>query len=199
MWTTAIVEVEVAPDRCAGLGYTVVGFQIHLLVLDAAPQPLDEDIVPPGALAVHADGDAVFDQHAGECRAGELAALIRVEDLRLAVASDSVLKRFDAERRLHRDRDAPRQHATAEPIEHNGQIDKAPRHRDVGDVHRPHLVWLRDLDAAQQIRIDLVSGFWLGRARTAIERLYPHSLHQRFHVTAADLAPFGRQQASQHP
>src|SRR5271167_2799138 len=108
MRPSVIVEAEVAPDRRARLGSGVVGPEIHLLVLDAAPQPLDEDIVPPGALAVHADGDAVFDQHAGECRAGELAALIRVEDLRLAVASESVLKRFDAERRLHRDRDAPR-------------------------------------------------------------------------------------------
>ena len=45
----------------------------------AAPQPLDEDVVPPGALAVHADGDAVLDQHAGEFRAGELAAIVSAE------------------------------------------------------------------------------------------------------------------------
>src|SRR6267378_8083559 len=31
-----------------------------------------------------------------------------------------------------------------------------------------------------------------------IERFYPHPLHQRLHVTAADLAPLGSQQASQH-
>src|SRR5450631_4735971 len=122
MRSSAIVEVEVTPDRCARLGRGVVSSEIHLLVLDATPQPLDEDVVPPGALAVHADSDPIFDQHAGECRAGELAALIRVEDFRLAVASKSVLKRLDAECRFHRDRYAPRQHATAEPIEHNGQI-----------------------------------------------------------------------------
>jgi hypothetical protein len=91
-------------DRSAGLADAVVAPQIHLLVFDAAPQPLDEDVVAPGALAVHADRDPVFDQHASECRAGELAALISVEDFRLAVASESVLKRLDAERRLHRDR-----------------------------------------------------------------------------------------------
>jgi hypothetical protein len=87
MRPAAIVKVEVTSDRCAGLGRGVVGFEIDLLVFDAAPQPRDEDVVPPGALAVHADGDPIFDQHASECRAGELAALIRVEDLRLAVAS----------------------------------------------------------------------------------------------------------------
>src|SRR2546430_895515 len=179
------------PTRC-------LGSEIHLLVLDAAPQPLDENIVSPGALAVHADGDRVSDQYVSECRAGELTALIRVEDLRLAVARESVLQRLDAERRLHRDRDTPRQHATAEPIEHDGQVDETARHRDVGDVHRPYLVWPCDLDAAQQIRIDLVPRRGLRRTRTAIERLYPHPLHQRLHVTTADLAPLGSQQASQH-
>jgi len=35
--------------------------------------------------AVHADGDVVPDQHAGERQAGELAPLVGVEDLRFAV------------------------------------------------------------------------------------------------------------------
>jgi hypothetical protein len=103
----AIVEVEAAANRCARLRHTAVGSEIHLLVLDAASQPLDKNIVSPGALAVHADGDRVSDQDVSECRAGELTALIRVEDPRLAVARESVLQRLDAERRLHRDRDTP--------------------------------------------------------------------------------------------
>ena len=82
--------------------------------------------------------------------------------------------------------------------EHHCQIDAAARHRNVRDVHRPDLVRTRDLEPAQQVRVDLVAGFWLARARTAIERFYPHLLHQRFHMTAADLAPFGSQQALQH-
>jgi hypothetical protein len=53
---------------------------------------------------VHADRDPVVDQPASECLAGELATLINVEDFRLAVASESVFKRFDTERRLHGDR-----------------------------------------------------------------------------------------------
>src|SRR5246127_5896661 len=120
MWTAAIVGVEVSADRVTRVTDAVVGPQIYFLVFDAAPQPLDEDIVPPGALAVHADGDGVFDQHAREGRAGELAALVRVEDIRFAKASESVLKGLDAERRLHRDRYAPRQHTTAEQTEHTG-------------------------------------------------------------------------------
>jgi hypothetical protein len=33
----------------------------------------------------------------------------------------------------------------------------------------------------------------------AIERFYPHPPHQRFDMPAADLAPLGSQQPSQHP
>jgi hypothetical protein len=104
-----------------------------------------------------------------------------------------VLHRLDTECRFHCDRQPPRQNSAARPIEHDGQIDEAARHRG------PHLVWPCDLDGAQQIRIDLVSRLRLRRARTAIESLYPHPPHQRLHVTTADLAPLGSQHASQHP
>src|ERR1035441_5066172 len=57
----------------------------------------------------------------------------------------------------------------------------------------------RDLHPAQQIWVDLVAGLGLRRPRTAIERLYPHPLHQRLQVSAADLAPLGSQQPLQHP
>ena len=76
------------------------------------------------------------------------------------------------------------------------RYDEAARHRDVGNVHRPNLVRPRDRQPAQQIWVDFVARLGFGRARTAIERLYPHPLHQRLHVTAADLAPLGHQQAA---
>ena len=199
MWSPVVVEVQVVAERGAGVADAVVGSQIHLLIFDAAPQPLDEHVVSPGAFAVHADCNAVAGEHAGEGRARELRALVGIEDVRLAVTSQRILQRFHAERCLHRDRQPPRQHAAAEPVEHHGQIDEAARHRDVGDVHRPHLVRSRDRHPTQQIRVDFVAGLGLGRARTAIKRLNRHPLHQRLHVTTSDLAPLGHQQAAQHP
>src|SRR5674476_640463 len=77
-------------------------------------------------------------------------------------------------------------------------IAQTPLHGDIGDVHRPDLVRSRNRHAAQQIRIDLVTWLRLGGARTTIERLYPHPPHERFDMPAADLAPLGSQQASQH-
>jgi hypothetical protein len=45
MRTAVIVEVEIAANRTAGVGHAVVSSEIQLLVFDAAPQSLDEDVV----------------------------------------------------------------------------------------------------------------------------------------------------------
>src|SRR4030081_3195257 len=97
MRSSPVVKVEIPTNRASCLADGFVGSQIDLLVFDAAPQPLDEHVVPPGAFAVHADGDAVAGEQAGEGRAGELRALVRVEDLRLAVTGQGILQGLDAE------------------------------------------------------------------------------------------------------
>src|SRR6266702_708690 len=89
MRSSGIVETEITADGGAGVADRLVSSEIDLLVFDRAPQPFDKEVVAPGALAVHADGDGVLDQHAGEGRAGELAALIGVEDIRRAVLGPS--------------------------------------------------------------------------------------------------------------
>src|ERR1700704_5900135 len=97
MWPSTIVKLEVSSDRSPGLGHRAIGSEIHFLVFDRPPKPLDKDIVAPRTFAVHADGDAVFEQHAGKLGAGELAALIGVENFRLAMFRQGFLQRLDAE------------------------------------------------------------------------------------------------------
>src|SRR6201997_2594935 len=198
MWTLAIVEVEIASNGAAGFTDALVSSQIHLLVFDASPQTLNEHVVSPSPLAIHIDRYSPVGKDTGERRAGELAALICVEDVRLAVTSQCIFKCRNAERGFHSDRQPPRQHAATETIEHDGEVDKATRHRNIRDVHRPDLVRPRDLKAPQQIRVDLVAKPRRGGARTAIERFYPHAPHQRSYMPTADLAPLGSQQTSQH-
>src|SRR5674476_1411024 len=178
MRSAAIVEIEISTDRVARLADALVGPQIHLLVFDAAPQSLDEHVIPPSPFAVHADGDGVAGEHAGECRAGELRALVGVEYLRLAVTSQGILQGLDAEGSFHRDRQPPRQNPAGRPIEHDSEVNETALHGDIGAVHRPDLVRSRNRPAAQQIRIDLVTWLRLGGARTPIERLYPHAPHE---------------------
>ena len=50
-----------------------IAFQIHPLMLDAAPERLDEDVVERSPLSIHADDNAFMTfQHVGEGFAGEL-------------------------------------------------------------------------------------------------------------------------------
>ena len=76
MRAEAIVAIEIPPDRGPRLRHALIRVQIDLLVLHRPPEPLDEHVIPPGAFAVHADGDAVRRQNAGEGSTGELRALI---------------------------------------------------------------------------------------------------------------------------
>ncbi len=160
MRAPAIVEIQIPAKPGPGFGDAGIGVQIHLLILHRAPEPCDEDVVALGCLAVHADGNLVFQQQPGEVTAGELAALVGIENLRLAVPGECFLNRLDAEFHLQRDRQFPGQHPPAESVHHRRQIHKAARHRDVGDVHRPHLVRPVDHLAAQQVWANPVA--WSG-------------------------------------
>ena len=81
MQPLVVVELEVGGDTLPRLGHVLVGFEVDLLVLETAPEPFDEDVIGKAAAAVHADGNPMGAQHAGEVVVGELAALVGVEDL----------------------------------------------------------------------------------------------------------------------
>ena len=133
MWAAGIVEADVASDRGAGLGHAGIGPQVDFFVFDGPPQTLDEDVVAPRSFSVHADLDFSACQNFDEVGGRELAALIGVEDVGLAVARQCILNSFNAEVGLQRDRDPPGQHAAGEPVQHGGEIDDAARHRDEED------------------------------------------------------------------
>ena len=97
MRTPAVVELDVTPDAGLRFADAVVGVQIHFLVLDAAPEPFDEDIVAPAPLPVHTLQDTVGGQQRDKPAVGKLAALVSVENLRPTVPRDGLLYRLDAE------------------------------------------------------------------------------------------------------
>jgi len=100
MRPTLVVKSEVPLQTLAGLGHRVVGVQIHFLILDALPQPLDKDVVAPGAFAVHADLDAVLLHQVDKLGAGELAALVRIQDFWDTIVPNRGLDGLQAE--IHR-------------------------------------------------------------------------------------------------
>ena len=66
MRAAAIVKIEIAPERGACIRHAIVGMQINLFVFDRPPQTFDEHVVPPRALAIHADPDLVRCQNVCE-------------------------------------------------------------------------------------------------------------------------------------
>src|SRR5665213_4342207 len=71
--------------------------QIDPFVLHGPPQALDENIIVAATAPVHADRDAVIPQHRRELLAGELRALVGIEDAGLAAPGEGFPERLDAE------------------------------------------------------------------------------------------------------
>ena len=97
MRTSGVEEGDVASDAGSSLGDGFIGMQVDLLVLHRSPQPLNEDVVAPGAAAIHADADLMTLENADEVGGRELRALVGVEDLRLSEALQRLLECLDAE------------------------------------------------------------------------------------------------------
>ena len=85
MRSAGVIELEVAADLASCLCDRLVGVQVDVLVFKRTPEALNEDIVAPAALTIHADVDPFFFEPPGKGLAGELRTLIGVEDIRLAV------------------------------------------------------------------------------------------------------------------
>lgn len=79
-----IVEREVPAQGITGIS-NAVGPEVDLLVLHAAPEAFDKDIIDPAPLAVHADSNVVLLEHTGKILARELTALVGIENLWCAV------------------------------------------------------------------------------------------------------------------
>src|SRR5215813_11008517 len=99
MRTAQIIPVEELGE--AALLFDAVGgwAQIDPFVLHGPPQALDKDVVVAAPASVHADLDRVIPQHLGKLVAGELRALISIEDARLAKPGEGVAQRLDTEPR----------------------------------------------------------------------------------------------------
>ena len=166
-----VVEVDEPANVHPGIARRLVGLEVDLLVFDRSPESLDEHVVAPATFAVHADGDLVGFEYVDELRAGELAALIGIDDLGLAVAGDRLLQCLDAEVGVHCVGEPPGQDLSAEPVHHGYQKQESATHRQVGDIEGPDLIGSIDFQAAQQVRIDLVSRMTLGSVGLSVDRL----------------------------
>jgi len=86
MWPLGIVKIDPIADDLFGLEPIRQLVQIDRLVFERALQPLDEDVVHAAAPAIHGDRNLRRLEQTGEVKAGELAALVGVEDLRFSIS-----------------------------------------------------------------------------------------------------------------
>ena len=80
------------------------------------------------------------------------------------------------------------------PVDDSGQVQKAPFHRQIRDVHRPNLVDSVNSLVSKQVRIYLVSKIAPTGVGFAVDRFDAHLLHQASHPCTAHC----RTLASQH-
>src|SRR5438477_4831054 len=95
MRTPQIIPVEELGK--AALLFDAVGrwTQVDPFVLHGPPQALDKDVVVAAPASIHADLDPAIPQHRGELVAGELRALIGIEDAGLAEPGERLAQRLD--------------------------------------------------------------------------------------------------------
>src|SRR3984893_10924893 len=90
-----IIEPKPGPDTLTGFGHGTIRFDVHLFIFQAAPQPLDEDVVEKSPFAVHADPHTLARKLVQERGTGKLHALIGVEYFRTAMPVHRLAQRVD--------------------------------------------------------------------------------------------------------
>src|SRR5215475_4917997 len=93
----SVVELEIFLESVQCHFDVRVIVQIYLLVLDSAPESFDKDIVQSATSPIHADLNGTTGEALGELDAGELSALVGIEDLGLGTACQCPFQSRNAE------------------------------------------------------------------------------------------------------
>lgn len=132
-----------------GVSHKIVGIEIDFLIFHAAPQSFNKYIIPPGALAIHADADVIVLEHIDKRTTGILAALIRVEYLRFTLAVYRFLQGIDTKASIQAVREPPAQYFSAILVHDHREINKTSFQRQKRDITGPDLIGLINAQVSQ--------------------------------------------------
>ena len=107
----------------------------------------------------------------GKREAGELAALVGIEDPRPAVALQGFSQGFDAEAGIQGVGQPPGEHSAGGPVHDGYQVQEAALDGDVGDVSGPDPIGPVDGESLEKIGINPVFGMWSGGSRRLVDGL----------------------------
>jgi len=111
-----------------------------MLVFDAAPQTRNEDVVDYPSLTVYTDTDAILLDDSDLHVAGDLAVLIAVQVLRLAMDQYGFGDDPNDPLRRYAIAQPPSDHESGMDIDDGAEVHEPLAHRDVGDVDRQNRV-----------------------------------------------------------
>jgi hypothetical protein len=172
-----VVKFEILIQCASDFSDRTVVVEIYFLIFDRSPQALDKDVVKDAAPAVHADGDPTSFQPVRELGAGELAALICVEDLRLGT-TQGLIKCHDAEIFLQADGQFPREHIAGKPVHYRDQVNEAADHPDIRDISAPDAITAIDYMVTEKVWVDPMLFAPLAQSRLRMNRFKSHEPHE---------------------
>jgi len=156
-------------------------------LLDGSPQPFHEDVIKASASSVHTDLHVVSFQDACELRAGEMAALVGIEYLRLVfVLFKNFFQTLKNKINIQSAAQFPIQNVAGEPVNDSDEIGKTFFQSNVSDVGTPYLVGFYNIQIAQEIRIRLMILVCITQILLRINGLNAHYPHKFPDMTPSD-------------
>ena len=153
MFPACVIQVEPVGQILEKSDPGFIGSQVDPFVLQGTSEPLNEDIVPEAASAVHADPHLPLLQHSGERLAGELPTLVAIEYPRSAISAQRFLEGIHTKSAVKCVGQAPAKYFSAGPVHDGNQVHEPSGHRNVGDIRCPYLVGLVYTQPPEQIRL----------------------------------------------
>ena len=150
----AVIKIHPIPNDPFGREAVGQFVEINRLEFQRPPQPLDEDVVHAATATIHGDAHAGVLEDGGEAEAGELAALVRVEDFRVAVVGQRLVQGANTEPGVHSVRQPSRRDMARGPVHDGDQVPEATLNRDVGDIGAADLIGPVNLNPLEQIRVN---------------------------------------------
>ena len=190
-----VVEPKVGVQLPHRFPHRRIFLQVYFFILYASPQPLHENVVVRPAFSIPTDADFRVSESSRESIARKLYSLIAVEYLRLR-DEERPIQGAQTELRLQTRGYLPGQYITAKQVHDRHEVHKSFVHPNIGDVGCPDLVWPRNQQSPQQIRIDRLSGNPSAQPWLGVNGHEPHQPQQashplRIHPISLALKPAG--------
>ena len=134
MGTAVVVVAEVGFESGTKLSTVFVAAEVDVLVFDAAPEALDENVVEGAAATVHAGAHTVVNQSILKLRACELRTLIGIENFRRTEPGERDVQRIRAESGGECVGQLPCEDAPTVPVHDRNEIHKPLSHRYIRNV-----------------------------------------------------------------